>query len=328
MKNCGGPMYNINRIKIKKNQLTEFIKNIFIQCLESLKLIHDVNYLHLDIKPDNFLYSIKENNLETLQIKIIDFGFSKPDKYNTSNVFGTADTIPCDWLKNILIENPSKNIILEKHHDLFELGCTFLKLIFFIINTLDKKIFIPYIVCPISYEKVKIFITRANYSESEHISNMNTIKEYLKKLEMNEEDSELIRSILYGMCNPDPNQRFENCDSVLSIVKKINIQNNSLPLLSTEVIQHHRSPPHSPLLPLSTEKKEFISLTLPNGAVKQKNLQRRQPPPLPKQEVQPNITWKPRHPKPPPPPLNEKNKQEVQPNITWKPRHLIPLPPH
>ena len=255
MKNCGEPLKNINKIKIQKYQLTELIKNIFTQCLESLKLIHYQNYLHLDIKPANFLYSIQNNDLNTLQIKIIDFGFTKQNKYNTKvNYFGTSDTIPCDWLKNYV---EGKNTILEKHHDLFELGCTFLRLIFSIINKIEHKISIPAIICPImELNRPNFIIIRANYSEAQHNSNMNTIKKHLIDLGMNEKDSVLIRSILYGMCNPEPRERFENCDFVLGIVEKINIQNNSQLLSSTKVIKPRQSPP--------PPKKELIPFRLPN----------------------------------------------------------------
>ena len=49
-----------------------------IQMLERLEYIHSKNYIHRDIKPHNFLVSLKNES----QIYLIDFGLAK--KYRSS----------------------------------------------------------------------------------------------------------------------------------------------------------------------------------------------------------------------------------------------------
>jgi serine/threonine protein kinase len=68
--------------------------DIFKECCQAVKIIHDVEHLHLDIKPENFM--IKDN-----QVKIIDFGIVKENKYETLPTFGTSKYIASDWIINM-----------------------------------------------------------------------------------------------------------------------------------------------------------------------------------------------------------------------------------
>ena len=47
---------------------------IAIQILEIIEKIHEKDYIHRDLKPDNFLIGLGKN---LVQINIIDFGVSK-----------------------------------------------------------------------------------------------------------------------------------------------------------------------------------------------------------------------------------------------------------
>ena len=70
MDGCGKPLNEICKIIISLS--IKLIKDILLQTLESLKLIHDLDYLHLDIKDPNFLFVSPSHH--ELYIKIIDFG--------------------------------------------------------------------------------------------------------------------------------------------------------------------------------------------------------------------------------------------------------------
>jgi len=75
MENCGQDLLNYFERIIKRNEkisVKDRLKKlitIFKECCNAVKIMHDLEYLHLDIKPENFLISKKG------QIKIIDFGF-------------------------------------------------------------------------------------------------------------------------------------------------------------------------------------------------------------------------------------------------------------
>ena len=54
---------------------------IGIQCLERIEWIHKNNIIHRDIKPDNFLFGLKDPRI----IYLIDFGLSK--QYRSKRTF-------------------------------------------------------------------------------------------------------------------------------------------------------------------------------------------------------------------------------------------------
>ena len=80
MKNCGMKLSEYFEIIIERNKkisVKDRLKNlltIFKECCKTVKIIHDLGYLHLDIKPENFL--INDNN----QVKIIRKVLPEPTK--------------------------------------------------------------------------------------------------------------------------------------------------------------------------------------------------------------------------------------------------------
>ena len=59
------------------------VVQIGLQLIERLKDLHSIDYIHLDIKPDNLLLqSSNLNSPESSIIHIIDFGISKPYMLN------------------------------------------------------------------------------------------------------------------------------------------------------------------------------------------------------------------------------------------------------
>lgn len=64
-------------MKNKRFSLKSSIQ-IGIQLLERFQVIHEIGYLHLDLKPDNILIkSSDKNSLDCAKIILIDFGVSK-----------------------------------------------------------------------------------------------------------------------------------------------------------------------------------------------------------------------------------------------------------
>jgi serine/threonine protein kinase len=194
----------------------------------SIKLIHDVDYLHLDIKPENFLFSRVRNNIE---IKIIDFGMIKKCNFTTFNPFGSIEYLPNDWIKNFS-ENPPRETILQKHHDIFSLGCTFIKIIYFILNYIiftyfKRNIKIPELCCPTVFREIsdkKKCKKRGEYSfngNPDHPQNpMKEINEIFKKIITTRSNNifreiKQLSDIICKMCNSIPTERYQSIDEII-----------------------------------------------------------------------------------------------------------------
>ena len=242
MKNCGMNLSEyFDKIKKRNEKISikDRLKNlltIFKECCKAVKIIHDLEYLHLDIKPHNFLISNEG------EIKIIDFGFIKKNSYITDDYFGTGEYIPNDLLKNHFY---GKETTLKYHHDIFSLGCMFIELLY-------KYVFKEYIVmvCPIRSqisEGDTIRAIRRNYDSS--LQDIK-IKKDLEKFLLSPQK----KSILFGlitskktnkektpekkfiddiyllinfMVNSDPEKRYQNIDKVIEQINKIQ-ENNCL----------------------------------------------------------------------------------------------------
>ena len=220
---------DLNSLKYNSNSnlLLKFtnIFKILYQCCESVKLIHNLEYLHLDIKPENFL--IKDN-----KIKIIDFGFVNKNALKTSGRIGTKRYISNDWMKNF---EENKTTTLNYHHDIFSLGCMFVELLYkFILNT---NIFIA---CPLIKNKPINGITknRISYNQESYKIMCDTIYTDLKKKNTSifVKDKELNKFIILSidliklMCHPNPEERCNNIDIIIKMIdtffKSINIKIN------------------------------------------------------------------------------------------------------
>jgi serine/threonine protein kinase len=208
--------YNYNNPLLKINNLFK----IFYQCCVSLSLIHELKYLHLDIKPENFLVN---NN----KIKIIDFGTANKNKFKTNELFGTIFFIANDWLFNF---SEKKETELTYHHDIFSLGCMFIELLYkFMLN---RDIFIA---CPLilelpnelknstqKYEKDYIIKQRINYDEESYEKMCSIIKIYLNyKFKTNTKIIDYIElsiKLIELMCHSNPEKR---CKDIHIIIKEL-----------------------------------------------------------------------------------------------------------
>ena len=105
--------------KIKKYLLQNII-NYLADIFKGLSILHINNFVHLDIKPENILFSLKNK-----QIKIADFGFlTKINKRTKVSLKGTRDfQIPSDivYEKNYLNEYLGKTRFKfgKKNYDIY-----------------------------------------------------------------------------------------------------------------------------------------------------------------------------------------------------------------
>ena len=212
MENCGTDLSKYFS-ELKNNNLQKLL-NIFKECCEAVKIIHDLGYLHLDIKPQNFLISNKE------QIKIIDFGESQKVGYKTKYYIGTPYYIANDWMKNYLSE-PKIETTLLYHHDIFALGCMFVELLFKYV-LYEKKFDM---VCPLKEllksinntiinKKAKMLELTKKARKEYDIVEHNYMLELMKKANI----SGNIITLIDHMVNPYPFYRLENINQVIKIL--------------------------------------------------------------------------------------------------------------
>jgi serine/threonine protein kinase len=94
---------------IKINILTrQELLTIYKQCLECINSIHKAGYVHLDIKPENFVIN---DNI----VKLIDFEFSHPIGSIISGIYGTLDYLSPDMILK-------KSNICKINNDIWSLG--------------------------------------------------------------------------------------------------------------------------------------------------------------------------------------------------------------
>lgn len=103
--------------KCKFNPTIDFYWDLIFEMLNGVKYIHDCGYIHLDIKPSNFLVS------EDGCIKLADFGLSK--KMGSDDDDFEGDTI---YLAPEILKSNSKEIGFKC--DIFSLGLSIMEILF------------------------------------------------------------------------------------------------------------------------------------------------------------------------------------------------------
>ena len=126
-----------------------FLLNLIKQCAIAIKIIHDLGYVHLDIKLENFLIVLKNGNINDYQIKIIDFGFILQKGIILKNRRGSGRYINKIMKNNIQLKKETE---VRNLFDIYSLGIMFLKIIEFIFNKNIK----------LSYIKSLLLISRKN----------------------------------------------------------------------------------------------------------------------------------------------------------------------
>jgi serine/threonine protein kinase len=162
---------------------------------------------------------MNNNDLNSLQIKIIDFGMVEKINFPTKYIFGTKFCYPNDWLLN---STTSKETILQPHHDFFELGITILEILHnFKLFKRDINMF-----CPINSDEQILVMLRTQYNLDQHKEDMKTIKDaLLERLETEQEQSAnidiIVDELLFKMVHPNPEKRINSVNDLLAIVNTI-----------------------------------------------------------------------------------------------------------
>lgn len=233
MDNCGKELGKyIIELKKNNNLNLEIIINIIIECAKSIKILHDIRYVHLDIKPENFLISVSPNN--KINIKIIDFGFTC--KTNNVNFFGN----PIYMSPEILQINKIKQSNYDKS-DIFSLGCIFIIFIIILFKDINENILSELMVCPIYIFKEnnntnKLIKIRTNYDKTLFEKDIDIINRMLERIIISRNHKKKyihkIILIIKKMINPDITKRYNNILELIDDLEKIFIlKNNNLSLI-------------------------------------------------------------------------------------------------
>jgi len=136
MDNCGEELQSY-LIKTETSYNLSGIVELMIELCECIKIIHDIGYVYLDFKPQNFLIDSNGN------IKLIDFGLVTK-KYTQIGLNGTLR-----YISPRLIIKPNETVECDVDLDLFSIGCFFTEMIYYFLLDV-KNIYISAIVCPYS----------------------------------------------------------------------------------------------------------------------------------------------------------------------------------
>ncbi|MCP5463986.1 MAG: protein kinase [Deltaproteobacteria bacterium] len=104
-------------VTVCKNKSILEIEELFVQALRALNYLHSRQVLHLDIKPENILVSLK--NKDHPQIKIIDFGFAN---LKSKAMVGSPAYMAPEMINRATQDS---EISLDGRTDLYSLACTF-----------------------------------------------------------------------------------------------------------------------------------------------------------------------------------------------------------
>ena len=195
-----------------RDKLIYFLK-ILLECSRALKIIHDLDYVHMDIKSENFL--IVENRDGSFQIKIIDFGYVSKIGSKIKDIRGTSQYINLIYIKKIYSK---KEVFTLVKYDIFGLGCMFIE---FIMNYILRKKVVS--VLPFKYKinfsfHNNIMKKRYNYKKETIIRDLdiylfNDLSEHLSNIH-------IIKEFIYNMVLPYED-RFENIDIVIKNILEL-----------------------------------------------------------------------------------------------------------
>ncbi|KAJ3051745.1 hypothetical protein HDU99_008334, partial [Rhizoclosmatium hyalinum] len=109
---------NLKRHKGHTRIPLEIIKNLMYQIALALLAMHDTGYYHGDIKMENVLIQVAENDVLHPSVKLADYGHTRRVKDGIKH-YGTMDLSPPEFLD----DSPHKDMMLDgRMCDVFALG--------------------------------------------------------------------------------------------------------------------------------------------------------------------------------------------------------------
>ena len=211
MDNCGEELLEyIKKNKENYDNLNTIVE-LMIQMCECIKVLHDIRYMYLDFKPQNFLIDNNGN------IKLIDFGFILKINTMTTNSPGTLKYIS----PYFIYKRENTEIKILPYLDLFSIGYFFVEMIYFgifkkyeIIDNLYSVL--PYNESLLKSDNFKIFKNKLLIQKYREYC----IQEFINKLD-NEGikiyNCEIIREIL-NICTSKPNEN----NTIDTLIDKFN----------------------------------------------------------------------------------------------------------
>lgn len=234
--------YDLNHYINNKNidYLKDFKKLIkfMINILLGVKYLHDIKYLHLDIKLPNYLIKIENKNV---LIKLTDFGFAK--RIGEKNILpGTlfyADP-------RIVLNTNLKQMAGDRMMDIFSLGIIFIEIILKLNN---KKYFY---LCPFlkQNEYNKLFMREQYYENTYENNNFESDAVKIKNIYGNINNSNTLNNtISEKLCNInlkmicDTKHRYKNIDSIIldlmKIKNELNYKNINSKILMNSIVKNN-----------------------------------------------------------------------------------------
>ncbi|MBN2460268.1 MAG: protein kinase [Candidatus Cloacimonetes bacterium] len=166
----------------------EFLYDIIVQICYGLNALHSQKIIHQNIKPENILYSVKEDNPE---VRLMDFGFTKLDLEKSQQK--VSSTLPYIAPELYL----DQEILYQS--DFYSLGVMLYK-----IATGN----LPYTV-----EQISGFIDGKRY---------NLFPKFPR--ELNPEVPDHLEKLILKLLERNPEDRFENCEDIISYINQIQIK--------------------------------------------------------------------------------------------------------
>jgi serine/threonine protein kinase len=243
MENCGESLHTFfynptNRLILdqllgtNKMKLFIFILQIILQCSIAIKILHDLEYVHFDIKLENLL--IQFTDIDNFQIKLIDYGavskFRKGENKSTKK-YSTE-------LYQNFSPHPYKD---EFKNDIFALGIIFIELLQKLIIGHDTG---NYKIIDLISKPIQTIEGQLNNNHTEYIKTLlknlsNALKQNLYKEKKYKEKyiqttiiDNYMNHFINGFISQNKNKRYDNIDNLIEFLKEIiqNINNSISPL--------------------------------------------------------------------------------------------------
>ena len=167
MDDCGDNLYDFfmkikekyfddTKKKLNTNEIKILFHNvliIFYKMIECVKILFDLDYAHLDVKPSNFVIScidkgkgdiflsiLHDNFINLVSVRIIDFGTIRKLNHGITitEIIGSPAYAHKD-LMDISLSKPKKDIHIQIKYDIYSLGRSFAEIIMMLFTNIPKE---------------------------------------------------------------------------------------------------------------------------------------------------------------------------------------------